>query len=252
MKKIVLLLAIAAASGGAATIDFTGLPANYLFSTYNGFAYATVDGVPNLLLICDDYSHTTYVPSSGLQYAVSALTGQNPLQNARFPDPAGLDASIARYETAALLVEGLRNNGPQSLIDLTAQYQYALWQLFTPSLVLPDATSQTLLSDAAAAVLTPNADQTDLYSRLRIFTPLPGYESNQEFLALAGDPSWQSVPPPDPFGGLPPPSTGDLATPEPDALALGGIGLGLIVIGPMVRRRKRQAAASSKTRIMSR
>ena len=227
MRKIIILLGLAAATGFADTINFTGLPIDHEFGTYNGFAYATVNGITGVLLVCDDYNHTTYVPSAGLQYDVSTLTGNDPLQYARFLNPSDSQGSIARYEQAALLVNGLRSTGPQSLVNLTAQYQYALWQLFTPTVQLPDARSQILLDDTKAAASTPSAILMDLYAHLRIYTPRAAYGSNQEFLAFSGDPSWQVVDPP--------PVTLALATPEPEAWILAGLGLAMLLVKPLLR-----------------
>ena len=46
----------------------------------------------------------------------------------------------------------MSQNGPGALLDLTADYQYALWKLFTPGVMLPNSTAQTLLNDAAYSV----------------------------------------------------------------------------------------------------
>ena len=56
-------------------------------------------------LVCDDWSHTTYVPSGSLNHNVSVL---DTLQYARFVTPGGpSDVEINNYRAAAILVQGL-------------------------------------------------------------------------------------------------------------------------------------------------
>src|SRR5688572_1503875 len=112
MRKVLLLLISSAAGAFGASISFTALPLNTAYRTYNGFAQATVDGVPAQLLVCDDYDHTTYVPSGPFTYNVSTLAGTSPLQYARFADPLAWEDSIALYKQAALLVDGMLHTSP--------------------------------------------------------------------------------------------------------------------------------------------
>ena len=223
MRKVLLVLLLGAAGGSATTISFTGLPLNSAYGTYNGFALATVDGVPGHLLVCDDYNHTTYVPSGPLIYTVSTLAGSNPLQYARFADPLAWEESIARYQQAALLVDGMSHVSP--LLNLAADYQYALWRLFTPSVTLPfTSTAQTLLNESANALANASANNLDIYSRLLIYTPTAPFASNQEFLALS------------PVPLAPPPTPPSQPVPEPSAWVLMSIGTGLLVLGSAPRR----------------
>ena len=194
-------------AGFGTTIQFTTLPSNTEFGTYNGFAPATVDGLPNQLLVCDDYDHITYVPSGPLQYNLSTLDS---LQYARFVNQS-FAIEQADYRQAALLVDGLAHSGPSQSPDLTADYQYALWHLFTPGVAL-NATEQSLFDQTAQSVASnPNA-YSDLYSRLRIYTPTQAYQSNQEFLELAD-------------------------APEPPAGVLGAIGMTFVFVSYAMRRR---------------
>jgi len=57
----------------------------------------------------------------------------------RIDDPAG---TIEKYKEAAMLLDGLRQTGHGSLLDLTADYQYALWMLFTPTVKGPNFTAK--------------------------------------------------------------------------------------------------------------
>ncbi len=86
MFKGLFVLFLAATAAGAVTIQFTALPPNYQYGTYNGFVLGTIDGQPNLPLIGDDFYHTTYVPSGAITFSVSTLTGAKALQFARFVD----------------------------------------------------------------------------------------------------------------------------------------------------------------------
>ena len=161
----------------ADVVSFTELPANTDHGTYNGFVSGTIDGVSFDDLICDDWSHTTYVPSGNLDYNVSTLDS---LQFARFATPGGPTVTdIQNYETAAILVQGLLGNPGQ-----VSDYQYALWDLFTPGAPsYPGA--NTLLSNAVDLVEHGDiSGYADTFSRLRIYTPAADSASNQEFLQI--------------------------------------------------------------------
>jgi len=234
-KFLPVFLFLTVSTGFANTIQFTGLPVNTQYGTYNGYAVATIDGTPLEPLICDDFDHTTYVPSGNLTYSLSTLTGGDPLQYARFIDPNNWGATIVKYEEAALLLNGLNQTGPGFLLDLTADYQYALWYLFTPSVVLPNATAQTLLNDATNSVQQGGAYNQMLYSELLIYTPTAAYASNQEFLQL-GSPTAYAL------DGFSDPG----AVPEAAPGILVGIGMAAIglSLGARHLRQRRDAAAA--------
>ena len=188
-------------------INFTTLPTNTENYTYNGFVSGTIDGVPFNDLICDDRWHTTYVPSGPWDYHVSTL---NSLTFARFVAAPGAPTAgeILNYEIAAILINNLIGDPGQ-----VASYQYALWHLFSPSSDLY-GNSSTLLLNAQTAANDSNVDRSDLYSRLRVYTPADGV--SQEFLQLT------------------PPSS----VPEPGSVIL--LATILILIGLLMRRRLRR------------
>jgi hypothetical protein len=162
-------------------VSFTVLPTNTEHGTYNGFAGGTINGSPFDDLICDDWSHTTYVPSLNLGYNVSTLDS---LTYARFAGPAAID----NYEAAAILVQGLIDNPSQ-----VADYQYALWELFTPGVPMY---GDALLSGALKLVADGDTSQyATTFAALRIYTPTRDFASNQEFLEI--DPPPATVPEPE-------------------------------------------------------
>jgi hypothetical protein len=199
--KVLFLIGMCAPGTLAATIQFTALPSDTEYGTYNGYVAATIDGQFNQPLICDDFDHTTYVPSGPLKFNESALAGASPLEYARF-------SGLMQYEAAAFLLSGLNSNP-----GATADYQYALWHLFTPSVRLPDSRAQGLLDTAAADVALGGSSASDLYLRLQIYTPAQAYGSNQEFLRLAEAQNTAA------------------SIPEPAGAVMMAVGLGLIAAG---------------------
>src|ERR1700722_18039015 len=99
MRLVVgILFSLSLCGANTVTIVFTGLPAVYQNSTYNGFAIATVNGIPNQMLLCDDSADTTNVPSNPIIYDYSNLVGSDPLQYARFTAAP----EVQNYEEAAV------------------------------------------------------------------------------------------------------------------------------------------------------
>jgi hypothetical protein len=169
------------AAAPAATIRFTGVPSNNDNGTLNGFSSAAIDGIPVQNLVCDDYGHTTYIPSGPFDFVVSNLDN---LSLARFAEPSGLPAGVAliNYQAAAILLDGMTRNPA-----LTADYQYAIWDLFTPTAPAYH-TSGTLVANALAAAGGPAALYASVYARLVIYTPDFMAASNQEFIGLGAVP----------------------------------------------------------------
>jgi hypothetical protein len=191
-----ILVMAAAAQADTITLFFTALPPTLQSydtgsgsATYNGYATATIAGIPSQSVICDDYSHDTYVPSSSnLIYDYSTLTGSTPLQYARF---TGLNET-QNYEIAAVLLVGLSNylaSGHATGTGIT-DYQYAIWNLFTPnsqsnpSGAPANANQLALQTSALSVVNTGGQVALGDYQHLVIYTPTEPYASNQEFLGL--------------------------------------------------------------------
>lgn len=163
MKTLTVILAFASICCGS-TINLTGLPVNTYGGYYVGPAFGTLDGTDPLQVICNDFNHTSYIPSS-FDVNISTIPS---LVYARFGnDPA----AVERYERAAWLMSQMPLNPGQ-----IGPIQFALWNIFTPSAPDP-AGSNTWL--AAANAIDINAFD---YSNVRIYTPTGQYASNQEFM----------------------------------------------------------------------
>jgi len=181
-----LLLAAASCSADTITVYFTSLPVTNQYGTYNGYATATVNGIPNQYLICDDYAGETYMPSPRTMiYDYSALTGPNALQYAMWDTtPAG----PTKYEEAAVLLYGLAQAGPKPSATIISDYQYALWNLMDPTAPLaPGRSTQEQALQSAALALVDDASQqsflsSSVYPGLKIYTPTAAFAGNQEFL----------------------------------------------------------------------
>jgi hypothetical protein len=115
------------------------------------------------------------------------------------------------YEAAAVLLTELAAFSNPSANTIT-DYQYALWNIFTPGNELVNATQQEL-ETAAVALVQAGASSTQAdYSNLIIYTPTAGFTNNQEFLALTA------------------------TAPEPASWALMAL-LGLLLAVPQMRSR---------------
>jgi hypothetical protein len=178
-----LLFSLTACYADTVTMFFTALPKTNENGTYNGFSTATVNGDPMQLLICDDYNDETIMPSSSnLIYDYSTLTGADPLQYAMFDK--------SKYDEAAVLVYELAQISSPSA-DIVTDYQYALWNLMTPSAKLdPSRISQEqALQSNALAMVNNFADAgflaSTVYAYTGIYTPTAAYKGNQEFVEYA-------------------------------------------------------------------
>ena len=204
-------------------------------ATYNGEATATVAGIPNELLICDDFDQTTYVPSGALDYSVNTIASltTSPL-DVDFSDgtlPGGTVGAVSQthaYDTVAVLVSEMETSGntAQQITD----YQYAIWYLMEPAGVdnLNSAIKDNPLDTQAAGDLNTAYDDvtrtgstnltagavTAAENALVIYTPTSAYSTNQEFVG----------------------SNTPLATPEPSTWFLTAA-LGLLLCVPQVRSR---------------
>lgn len=186
------LLAMAACHADTITLSADAVPSTYQNGTYNGFASATINGIPNQLIICDDAAHVTYVPSGNMVYDFSTVGGSNPLEYVRF-DQGSPVQQAQDYEEAAVLVWELYGyvtaNGAQASANTITDYQYALWNIFDTGVAT--TTGQAALQAAAVSLMTTQSVMlaASVYPYVNVYTPssAPGtdYSSNQEFLQYA-------------------------------------------------------------------
>lgn len=178
-----MLLLAAAAEANTITLFFTALPSTIENGTYNGYSTATIGGLPGQFVMCDDFAHETYMPSSSnLIYDYSTLTGPDPLQYVRFTQ----GNETQNYREAAVLLAGMTNAlaAGHATADEITNYQYALWNLFDPGGAPATTAQQDLQISALDAVQTGGGMALGDYSRLVVYTPAADYASNQEFLGL--------------------------------------------------------------------
>jgi hypothetical protein len=115
-------------------------------------------------------------------YDYSTLIGANPLQFAIFDKSKYEEAAVLVYELAGL---------PNASADMVTDYQYALWNLMTPSggLDTSRVSQEQALQSNALAMVNNLADAqfltTTVYAYTKIYTPTAAYAGNQEFVEYA-------------------------------------------------------------------
>jgi hypothetical protein len=220
LLRLTLFLALAVVSfaNPIVTINFTGLPGQTAGGYYVGYSTANITTATNQTLvdfsmICDDFLHTTNIPSGPFQYNVSTLAD---LTGVRFTQ----SPQLTNYRLAAILLYNFDGLDPITQSSQAGDYNFALWNLFTPS--TPDfGNSLSLITDANTqlALGLTNPDNAAAFRDFRIFTPTSANSSQQEFLGISTDN----------FGT--PPS----GVPEPGTFVL--LGAGLVGVGALRYRR---------------
>ena len=210
-KLTLILLALTiSAFASTVTITFNTLPGATANGYYVGYSGATVNNgttiFDNFDLICDDFSHTTNIPSGPFTYTTETLDN---LSGARFTTN-----QLNNYKVAAVLLYQFDQN--LGTVD-PGGYNFALWKLFTPS-AGDFGDSATLLANAQSIVNAGGGITTAAYKNMVIFTPTQANASQQEFLGITTP-------------GL----TSGSPVPEPSTFGL--LGLGLIGFG-YIRKRK--------------
>ena len=173
-------------------VSFINLPNNNVNDVYVGYLDAQVSGIGMQDILCDDRNHTTYVPSGPYEYYISTLSN---LDHVRFSQPQ----ELINYEIAAILLYQYDNAGGDHASSFdTASYQYALWNVFTPS-TFQFGNSVTLLEQARALQILGSDIALNAYNELEILTPTEHSLSNQEFIFLH---NFSEVPEPTFFFGV--------------------------------------------------
>ena len=160
---------------------FTDLPTHTADGYYVGFSQATViDGTQtfsNFNLLCDDFGNVTDIPSGPWTYHEETLSDLSGAMFTQSPE-------LTNYKIAAILLYEYNAAGGSALDTyLTASYQFALWDVFTPSAGTVD-NSAALLTAARNLESIGGGITSTAYAQLEIFTPVGQAVGNQEFLAL--------------------------------------------------------------------
>jgi hypothetical protein len=168
-------------------------------NTYNGETDTSIAGIPSLVLICDDFSDTTQVPSGPIDFSVNTIASLTASpSNVDFtggtvPGTGTISQTLA-YDTIAVLASEIEQAG--NTVQQVTDYQYAIWYLMEPSGVdgnnssIQDnpldanATSDLQSAYAAVTAAPPTAGTVSDEQALVIYTPTSQYSSNQEFIGL--------------------------------------------------------------------
>jgi hypothetical protein len=164
-KYIVLALILAVFTASpvfAETLNLQTLPVTTAGGYYVGAVGGNIDGGTKANYYCDDFSTTTYVPSS-FNVLISSLSN---ITGTKFASQT--DAS-KKYEQVGWLMNQLEIN-PTKIADI----QFAMWSVFTPG--VPTFGDSAAWLDRSTKI---NASSYD-FSNMRIYTAKGTV--NQEFV----------------------------------------------------------------------
>jgi hypothetical protein len=206
VKKFILAILVTSAGSVAfanniVVVDFTTLPStqgngttNTQSNTYDGEAGGTIGGTAVAELVCDFISASTSVPSI-VDFSVETLASLSGVHfTSGYAQISGHTLTeVQAYDTAAVLMTELNAATPAGNAQTIADFQYAIWNLMLPAGAdggIKDnpldaaATANQVNAFAAVTATTPTAQTIADEQALVIYTPVPGYTSNQEFIGL--------------------------------------------------------------------
>jgi len=159
-----------------------------LGGVYTGPYVATINGVPNIQVICDDFATTTYLNQTlnVTETRVSELASPSPNQTVKFTRADGVQQQNNYMTAAYLAIQMIGVDQSSAAGQMQAGLlNYAIWGLFTPSAftrlnLLEQAAAMQYLADAQAAIV---GQTVGMYANVSIWTPNPNGAA-QEFLSV--------------------------------------------------------------------
>lgn len=190
MCQLAVALVLCAPAVLADTLTLTGVNPSgaNLGGVFTGPYLATINGVPNILVICDDFqTHTSLNQQLTVtETKVSDLTGSTANQVVKF-DRDSADEQQADYMTAAFLATqmiGVDQSTAAGRLQASL-LNYAIWNLFYDGALNGLTASQQTISLGylAAAETATGSHTVDMYSQVSIWTPSPN-SAAQEFISI--------------------------------------------------------------------
>ncbi|MCX8022963.1 MAG: hypothetical protein N2745_09345 [Syntrophorhabdaceae bacterium] len=159
----VLLLLVIITDGRADNIlNLRTLPNTTYYGYYVGAIGGNIDGGYAMKFYCNDFSTTTYIPSS-FAVAISTLSDLSQTKFGGSPD------ALLKYQQAGWLISQMESNPSQ-----VGPIQFAIWNLFSNDVpTVPGA------QDWLASARSINTSSFN-FSEIRVYTPTN--TRNQEFI----------------------------------------------------------------------